>query len=286
MSRLVIGTAQWGMKYGIANKSGIPDENSCRAMLSLAKSSGVDLLDTARAYGTAEERLGRLITPSWRIATKTDPSASTVAGLEASLETSLRCLGRERVEWLFLHRPEQKRVGAGAGWRYLKSQLALERVGKLGVSVVSASQAYEELEADLDGIQVPASLGDRRLKEGGFFDAARAAGIQVFVRSVFLQGALLLDPSDLPESLTSLRDPLRAVRSWVRESGRPMVEVCLAYVRDAIPGVGVVVGVESVQQLTQLLSAWNSPRLAPNDLDELETLLQVADERVLDPALW
>lgn len=286
MSRLVIGTAQWGSDYGIANTSGIPDDDECRAILSLAASKGVDVLDTARAYGNAENRVGKFAGEGWKVATKTDPSASSLADMRSSLEMSLRCLDRERVDWLLLHRPGQKHADGGSCWRYLQSQVAIGRIGKAGVSVISVAQARRELQPDIGAIQVPASLSDRRLRSTNFFEEAASEGIEVFVRSVFLQGALLIEPSRLPPRLSRLNDGLSAVRRWAREQGRPLVEIFLGYVRDAIPSARVVVGVESPSQLRQVLDAWVSPAFSTTHLHELETLMPMSEEDVLNPAEW
>ena len=68
--KIALGTVQWGLDYGIANKSGIPLDQDLKAILEFAKQIGINMFDTAIQYGNAEERIGKLLNKRDKIVTK------------------------------------------------------------------------------------------------------------------------------------------------------------------------------------------------------------------------
>jgi hypothetical protein len=124
-------------------------------------------------------------------------------------------------------------------------------------------------------IQVASNLFDQRLARGGFFDAAVAAGKEVFVRSVFLQGVGHLHPDQLPSYLTELRAPLTQIREFAAIRGWRAFAPFL-YFAYGIPGAGVVIGAEAVAQVDECLAEWG---LAPERYE-------VVRESALNPWVW
>ncbi len=114
---MVIGTAQWGQHYGIANVAGPPSDEEIRSILGIARRAGFNAIDTARAYGESEQIIGRLTEggPEWLVMTKLAPDVcppgtnvrEAVANAEASVHESLEALRREILPVLMLHRADQ-----------------------------------------------------------------------------------------------------------------------------------------------------------------------------------
>lgn len=279
MGRLALGTVQWGMPYGIANRTGVPASAEIEEMLALAARAGVTVIDTARAYGTAEETIGRLTKGSddWRVVTKVDPSVSAAESVSASMDA----LGRRPLETVLLHDATRQDQ-----WRDLLELREAGAVLRAGISASTPDEAFAALEnADVQVIQVAASLFDQRLERGGFFDLAVERGAEVFVRSVYLQGAAHFRPDALPPHLIPLGAPLRAVHTWARQHQLAPSEVFLLYAM-ALPGVTIVVGCESRPQLEANLRVLRHPRLSGDELSELSELTAGLPEEVLTPSRW
>lgn len=290
---LALGTAQWGIRYGIVNSGGQPDQAEIIRMLDLARSFGIVTLDTARAYGTSEDIIGDLgMSGDWRVVTKLDPEVYQPGmswpevrdRLDHSLAASRRALRQQRIDTLLLHRPDHRTVLGGAIWSALRDEQEAGGIGRIGVSVDSVGAAWPALaDAEMEVIQVPASLLDLRLWRAGFFERALEAGVEVFVRSVFLQGLAFLPPERVPDRLSALREPLARVRTWASQHDTLAHCVFLAFLRDTVPAT-LLLGCETEAQLHDHLATWTS--LAWPDIREAADLIPDLDESTLNPALW
>ena len=206
-ARLGLGSVQWGQPYGIANTAGQPSPSEVSRVIAVAGSAGVNTIDTARDYGSSEELIGALVPRSeWRIVTKLTaqlPAASSedaVTAASESVTASLSALRATVLDTLLLHRLQHMTDWNGAVWRAVLTFRDAGRIRRLGISALGPDEAWTALErADVEVIQVASSLFDQRLARSGFFHAAMAAGKEVFVRSVFLQGAAHLHPDRTPE---------------------------------------------------------------------------------------
>jgi aryl-alcohol dehydrogenase-like predicted oxidoreductase len=293
-SRLALGSAQWGAPYGIAGRGRASSPEEVAAILAAAKAAGIDTIDTARAYGASEEIIGRLAGSEWRVITKLDPELGAGGedrrGVEAraarSLELSRDALRRQRLDTVLLHRADHRRLGGGAAWELLRRERDAGRIGRLGLSAVDPDDAHKALDdPEVETIQVAASVLDRRLARDGFFGLARDRGIEVFVRSVFLQGVLSLDPGGLPDALAGLRAPLLHISSWASTRGYTTLQVALAYAA-GLPGVTVVVGCETPAQLGEILRMWEPPTPTAEEVSELASELPDPDPDLVTPSRW
>jgi spore coat polysaccharide biosynthesis protein SpsF len=295
-STLTLGTVQWGLPYGIANRTGVPSDGELEKLLHLAAMAGVRTLDTARAYGESERTIGRLIGGdlSWRVITKLSPdvieegvSQNEVVGRVArSLEASLGALRREVLDTVLLHRAAHRTALDGAVWRALRDWRAAGRVGKIGVSVGSPEEALDALrEPDVEVIQLAGSLFDQRAARLGFFELARRNRVEVFVRSVYLQGVAFMEPGALPSGLAKLEPALMAAFRWAKEHGLSLGRLMLAYARSAFSPAGILVGCETPAQLRENLEHWNTT-LTVDEVAEVGELIPELPESILNPALW
>lgn len=293
MTRLALGTVQFGLAYGVTNPSGqVPVEESGR-ILAHAATQGISLLDTAAAYGQSETVLAELLAPghSFRVVTKTlplagRPVADGLATLNEALDRSLRLLAADKPLYgLMVHH-------AGDLLSTLGSELfarleALQRDGKvekIGVSVYAA----EELEAlldryPLDLVQLPHNILDQRLRQSGWLARLSERNVEIHVRSAFLQGLLLQSPDHLPSHLSALSQPLRRVGERADKLGVTPMTLALAYLRQQTQIAEVVVGVLNAAQLDEIARAWElAAELPAGCADDLG----INDPDLLNPARW
>ncbi len=298
--RLVLGSAQWGMPYGVANHSGPPDEDELARMLTRARDAGVRTIDTARAYGAAEARIGATLAevPSnegWRVITKLSPDAHEAGlgiadGLERTAESladSRHALGHDALAAVLLHRFAHRHACGGKLWRTLLAERDAGRIGALGVSAATPEEAWAALDdPDIEILQVASSLLDLRLLRQGFFPRARELGRTVYVRSVFLQGVAHLDPSTLPAFLAPLRPPIDQIHRLANELDVTPRALFLGFAREFLPGALPVVGCETDDQLAELLADWSDARIDVASLAPLVEALPTLEPECVDPSKW
>lgn len=294
--RLTLGSAQWGMPYGIANRTGPPGDDELAELLRVARDAGIRAIDTARAYGESEARVGLALADhdDWRVVTKLAPDVDA-PGLElsenlgrvaASLAKTREALGVESIPALLLHRFAHRHAFGGKLWRALLAERDAGRIGQLGVSAASPEEAWAGLDdPDVEILQVATSLLDLRLHRQGFFPRAREAGRTVYVRSVYLQGVAHLGSARLPRALADLAGALRTIEGFAGELGVKPRMLYLAFVRE-LPGVHPVLGCETAGQLEQLLRDWEDETIDGALLTSLLDRLPTAPASLVDPSLW
>lgn len=299
-AELVLGTAQLGLVYGAANRIGQPSARDAELILRSAVSAGVRWIDTAAAYGSAEQRIGAALPGSKgvRVVTKLDPLAnidetSGTGDIHIAVAQSVRrsCarLGTDRLEILLLHRAQHLTMRNGAIWTAVKQMRDEGVIYDLGVSVYSPQEALAALaDRDVRHIQLPFNALDWRWRSDAFHEAlAKRPGVTIHARSALLQGLLAghndarwpegIDPAEVKKALTGL------TRELDRDSP---ADLCLAYVR-AQPWIdGVVVGMESLSQLALNLALFKRPALTQDEVAAVDAKLPRASERLLNPALW
>jgi len=284
--KLALGTAQFGLDYGIANQGGQVPSAEASAILRHAQSAGMDTLDTAIAYGDSEQRLGEIGIGGWRVVSKLPAIPGVCRDVSRWVESSVReSLERLRVTKLYgllLHRPGQ--LLEREGERLYSALQQLKDTGvveKIGVSIYAPS----ELDAlcgpfRFDLVQAPFNLLDRRLLDTGWLSRLAAQQTEVHVRSVFLQGLLLMPEGRRPPAFDRWAPLWRTLDGWLDQVGMTPLEACL---RDALsfPEVGrVVIGVDSLPHLQDILLAAAGP--VPRIPDGVRS----NDPDLLNPARW
>ena len=204
--KLGLGTAQWGMQYGVSNTQGQTQPEEVREILKVAQSAGISLLDTASLYGNAEQALGQTNLSSFRIITKTPKfgknlvSRADAEHLVRTFTASLQKLGMESIYGLLIHDSED--IFSGNGSQLIDAMTKLRSQGltsKIGISVYSSSQIKKALDLfKPDIIQLPINVLDQRLIQDGTIAHLSELGIEVHARSPFLQGLLLMSLDDMP----------------------------------------------------------------------------------------
>jgi aryl-alcohol dehydrogenase-like predicted oxidoreductase len=287
-ARLALGTVQIGLAYGVSHGGQVAADEAGR-ILALARSHGIDLIDTAAAYGDSEAVLGTLPdSQDFGVVTKTIPlrkpvlDAGDVARVADGLARSLARLRRDRVDVVLVHDAgDLLAQGGDRLWAALEAARDRGQVGRIGVSV------YDGTEADavrarfpVTVVQLPLSALDQRPATDGTLDRLAAAGIEVHVRSVFLQGLLLISETEVPDRLAAARPMLARWRAACEAAGASPVAAALAYPASLASVARIVVGVHSTAPLAEIVAG----------LEAAPTLdwgrLACHDPAVVDPRCW
>ena len=290
---VVLGTVQLGLPYGIANTRGQPSPAQAREIVAAALAAGIDFFDTAQAYGTSEEVLGEALSDLGardrvrvvsKIAPELDPTDAD--GIFESVSASRRRLNAEALWGMMLH---------DAGWltrwdegvgEALKRARDRGLVKYVGASVYTVDQAKRALaNEDIDIVQVPGNAWDQRMRREGVFDLARQNDKLCFVRSIYLQGLLLMRPEDIANRLPAAVTIATNWRALARKHGIEPLE--LAFRAAKAYGWPMVVGADTPEQIRQTARLATATALSADVLNELnETVVPLADETIVDPSRW
>jgi aryl-alcohol dehydrogenase-like predicted oxidoreductase len=253
-------------------------------VLAAAQAAGLTLLDTAAAYGNSEARLGELVgkNPVFELITKLP--AGLPAQVAQHLAESLARLRRTRLYGIMFHafNPLQEEPAA---WRALQAARAAGQVARIGVSLYHPHEAEWLLAKgwDIDLVQVPYNVLDQRF--AAVLPRLAARGVEVHVRSAFLQGLLLREPAALPDFFRPLAPKLSRLRSLASDAGVPLPALLLLFAAYA-PGVArAVVGVDSVANLRENLAAAPHLAIAEALRPALAELAELTDTFIL-PYAW
>jgi aryl-alcohol dehydrogenase-like predicted oxidoreductase len=301
-AELVLGSVQLGLAYGAANRTGKPSRKTALRLVRRAADRGITKFDTARAYGDSEERLGEALAArkAVRTITKLSPLGELApdaaredvyAAVDASIENSLTALRRDRIDCLLLHRAEHMSAFGGAVWERLIEKLEDGTVLALGVSVQSPREAFDALSrSGVSHIQLPFNLLDWRWREAGVIDdILERPHVTIHARSIFLQGILASDDAAVWPAVEGVDAPslLSELSILADEFGRESVaDLCLAYARGQDWIDGVVVGMETEEQLDDNLRLFVRPPLSAEDCAEIERRIPRAPAQLLNPAQW
>jgi aryl-alcohol dehydrogenase-like predicted oxidoreductase len=300
-AELVIGSVQLGMAYGAANRTGQPGRDTALRLVRRAAEAGVSSFDTARAYGDAEERLGEALSGrKVHTTTKLSP-LSDIPGdatrdmvrtaVDKSIAASVAALKRDSLDCLLLHRASHMTAFGGAVWERVHEHLAQGTVATLGVSVQTPSEAREALtHSTVRHLQFPFNLFDWRWRGAGVIAAiSRRKDVTVHARSVFLQGVLASKDPEIWPHIEGVDAP--ALIGWLASQAETFgrlsaADLCLAYVRGQNWIDGVVVGMETEEQLETNLRLMIRPPLAPPDCAAIEASRPRVPAQFLDPSKW
>lgn len=270
-SRIGLGTVQFGLPYGIANRTGQPDKHTVKSVLNLAMDNEISLLDTATAYGTAELVLGELGTDGFQIVSKYMPPESNVSIVE-QLHNTLGILNHDLLYGYLSHRP-QNLLKHPEQWEVLNEQKSAGFIQKIGYSLNEPSELDQLLEAGLipDLVQIPVNYFDRRFEP--YFEILKSHGTEIHARSAYLQGLFFL--RDFPERFT----PIASVVKDLQASISNLPAALLAHVLNYNHIDKVIIGVQNPSQLTDVLESLDSAEPLP------EFTLQLSDD-ILMPSKW
>lgn len=293
MQNLVLGTAQLGMPYGIGNRAGQPDTSRALDIVQEARDHGISEFDTAQHYGTSEAVLGEALrtlglASGVRIVSKFDPALDHFSGTDmaAAVDRSLKRLGIENIFGMLVHREELVDEWNNGVFQAIQPLVLAGKVSHLGISVYSPVNALKALAIrEIDMIQLPSNLWDRRFENAGVFRLAQEKGKRIYIRSIYLQGLLLMDPADVPVRLERARPFLLALDSLARRAKITRQALALGYLSSEVPTARLIVGAEAPEQVRD--TCRNAQRNISTELrDEVKTLFAQVPENILNPSQW
>lgn len=281
VSKLVLGTVQFGLDYGINNRFGQVRQDEVNKILQQAKESGIKTLDTSSAYGISESVLGKSFSENelrFRIVSKYPRSEENVSAVFAS---SIKKLHLEKLYGYLVHHFEFYQSHPHI-WEEMKQLKEEGMIEKIGFSLYNTAQLEYLLDngVEFDILQFPYNLLDRQFD--AFLPSLKERGIEIHTRSVFLQGLFFKDLDSLGRQLEPLKPYLSQIRIYCATHAVTVEECALSFSLQNPFIDGVLIGVDNVEQLRDNINV----AADPIEIDELVKRINVKETFLLNPSNW
>ena len=275
MGKLVLGTVQFGLQYGV-NSAGRPSEEAVKDILEAAAKGGITTLDTSSAYGNSEEILGECTKPEegFKIVSKYPKGEKNVGEM---FKGSLNRLKVDNLYGYLLHHFEVYKKNPNV-WDEFIALKESGKVQKIGFSLYAPEELQFILDhkSPFDLIQVPFNIFDKKFLP--YMKELHDKGVEIHVRSTFLQGLFFKDRETLPDKLKPMKKYLLQLNEFTKQSGLSISEIALNYNLQNPYIDGVLIGVDNVEQLKTNLS---SVKEMPIDIE-----IEVKEQELLNPVNW
>ena len=289
--KIALGTAQFGMDYGLSNTHGKTLKRDAKKIIDYASDNSIDVIDTASQYGNSEDIIGSSINDKydWKIVTKTPHFSDSyidnlhVVKLKESFHQSLFNLKQKDIYGLLLHSCDDLlKPGGGLLLHAMEDLKSIGAVKKIGVSLYNSEQIDIVLSKfNIDLVQLPINIFDQQLLIGGWLDKLKDYDVEIHARSAFLQGLLLMTNDLVPPYFFPIKKNLEAFYKSAKELSLSQLELALGYVMGVSEIDQVVVGVNTVEQLKEIIKA-TQVQINPMDFSDIS----INDPAFTNPSLW
>lgn len=276
--KISIGTAQWGLNYGLNNFSGKIDNNQIKEIIDFSTQNNIYDFDTSSAYGDAESKLGKYSNKRLNITTKI--VLDNKSEVNELVLNSLNNINLKSIYACLIHNPSYLRKKDGIWFEFLK-QKEYGRFNKIGYSIYEPKELFELLDLGYfpDIIQIPYNIMNRSFET--YFEELKNLNIEIHVRSVFLQG-LLIEQKLREKFLLVKKGYWDLYDNWLALNKLKPLEGCLAHVISQKQIDKIVVGIDNIFQLKEISEVYKKIKINTKAPDVLE----IKDSNIYDPRKW
>jgi aryl-alcohol dehydrogenase-like predicted oxidoreductase len=290
MSNLVLGSVQFGTDYGISSITGQVGVSEIKKILSYAHAQNINIIDTAPSYGRSEQILGETNNYDFKFVTKTrhfnnyEINKDDLILIKKDFYRSLKHLKQKNIYGVLIHNSRDLLKKNGEKLFNQLSELKQDnKVKKIGVSIYEESHLRTILDNfDIDLVQLPFNILDRRLIDNGLLLNLQKRGVEVHARSVFLQGLLLMSETNRPNKFNKWSNLWQTWHQWLHDNRITALEASIKYAISMPLISKVLVGVETKSQLEEIVIASTSNIALP----EIPSELYTCDANLLNPVNW
>ncbi len=287
-SKIILGTVQFGLNYGINNTKGKPDKAEIKKILDTAHTNGINILDTAEAYGDSQEAIGEYHSQSknrFEVITKYSSSRADLPdNISNRVEHDLKLLNVTSLYAYMFHSFND----LIAHFEKFKTELLkLKQQGKIkkiGVSIYTNQEAEQVVSyKDVDLVQLPFNLLDNNFQREAVIKKLRDRGVEIHTRSVFLQGLFFMKEENIPAKLASLKPYLENIKQNASQYNCTVNDLALNYALYQKQIDKILIGVDTTEQL--LANIASSKKELNGSNKEIDAI-QVKETELLNPANW
>ena len=280
--KFILGTAQFGLKYGINNRSGIPNDNQLKKILDYCTQKNMNFLDTAPSYGNCEKRIGMFANNRFKIISKFSQLDSKKE-LDNNIDESLKSLNIKSL-YGYLSHDENNIIEKPEIWEYLKQLKIDKKTKKIGFSIYDVNKLEYLLDKKIipDIIQLPYSVFDRKFEK--YLPKLKDLGVEIHARSIFVQGLIFMNDNQIPKKLNLLKEPLFKLRKISNQNKIDLEDLAVKFVLSNNYIDKIVFGVDSIEQLKRNLILFKNNNIN----NKVQTMLKdlKVDQQLINPINW
>ena len=287
ISKISIGSVQFGLDYGINNKKGIMPAQEIKSILEYSYNLGIRNIDTASVYGKSQQVLGKCDISKWNITTKISPikkKENISENIYSEISKSLDYLKIDSVFSILVHDSMQL-LDPDLGNDIFRALELIKKKGltkKIGISIYDPILLNKIINKykTIDIVQAPLNILDRRLFLSGWINKLKKLDIEIQVRSIFLQGLLLMSYEDQVSKFSKWIHLWEIWNNWLSRSNISSLEACLNYASSIKQIDNIIIGIDSLDQLKQIVAIKSDNNFNfPNNFYSNDT-------KLINPSLW
>lgn len=283
--KLGLGTAQFGLNYGISNQSGKVSDSELSKIFAFCQSNKINLIDTAQTYGDSEKRVSKYLNNDYKTITKFAlDSINNTNTISDCLNTSINNLKTNKIDTFMVHsfnlNSSKKLDDIYINLKHLKLSGAVNRIG---VSVYNENEINFILDNyNFDVIQLPLNIFDQKLELTGVLKKIKSKNIEIHVRSAFLQGLCFMNPSHLTGNLTGSKVHINKFQQFAKNANMTYSALALSYLLSIKEIDYVILGCTTEQELSQNYIYINKPQTTIIDYKQF----MINDNNITNPSKW
>ena len=285
-SKIALGTAQFGLDYGINNIRGKIPYSEVVEILKFAYENGINTLDTAYSYGESEEILGKAISNNllkFKTISKL-PNIESEKEVESIFYETLERLKQKKIYGYLFHSFETFKSHPYI-YDIFQKLKHYKQIEKIGFSLYYPSEIdyLFDNKIDFDIIQLPYSIFDQRFEP--YFSELKKRGIEIHVRSVFLQGLFFKKPEELNGNFTAIKEKIKTINQISKNMNTSIASVCIKFALMNENIDKVIVGVDSIENLKENLRGIKGKKIDDKYFNLLRNM-RIEDENIILPFRW
>ncbi len=282
---MILGTAQLGLNYGISNKEGQPTLEQAGEILEIAHTYGVKILDTAFTYGDSEKVIGESNENRFEVISKL-PDLSKIEftddykEISKFLHRTLDNTKQNKLHAYLLHSVDNLKFNGESLWRQMEDFKDKGFVKKIGYSLYCPKQLdiyFDQYKPDI--VQIPMNILDRQFQKTGWLKRLKDNDVEVHVRSVFLQGLLLIQCEEQILKFPQYKNTWDLYKNELDNYGGSALDYCLGFIKGVDEVDEIVIGANSALELKEIMVSQAMFNSAPIELAS-------SDEKLIYPFNW
>lgn len=283
MNKIVLGTVQFGINYGINNTTGQVTQEEVTKILSIAAKNGVKTLDTSSAYGTSEQTLGNALSRTGLHFDVVSKYPKSGVGVCNTFKQSLQNLNVDHLYGYLVHHFEfyLEHQGIFDDMRKLKDEGLVKKIG-FSLYTTKQLQYLIDHKVQFDILQFPYNVFDRQFEP--YMEQLYKDNVEIHTRSAFLQGLFFKDTKALPYKLIPLKRVLDNMHNYCKSRGLSVERLALGYVLHNPYVKGALIGVDNHHQLENNLQV-AAAKLTEEDVAFIKSI-EINDKELLNPVNW
>jgi len=289
ISKLSLGTVQFGLDYGIANSNGKPLQKDVDRIIEYVSNNGINCFDTAQAYGNSEQVLGEsLKNIDEKIVISKLKSNIFRENLNINITKSLKNLNLSSLFGLLLHDSDILYDWKSEDTKSVNHLIDSKKIKYFGVSIYTSRDFELAIENEnIKFIQIPFNLFDQRAYKENWFEKAKKNNKLIFIRSIYLQGLLLMEKNKVPSNLESAKKYLDILDKYCKKLNITRNELSLSFVDTIAKDSMILFGCENITQAEENIKNYNNlNKLDVEIIYNLTEELSAINEKIYNPTKW